>query len=333
LAEKKPENKIESKRMMSSNMKNIFRTTEFTIISVVIFIAIVMSFVTPNFATAFNIGTLIRQISFITIVAYGQTLVLITAGIDLSVGAVAALCAMVSSWLMINTSIDAYLCIVIGIALGALLGAFNGFFIAKVKINAFIITLTAGEIFAGFVMVLTKGRTIVGIPEKAVYLGQGMVGPIPLPVIYMIVIGIVLAYILRNTPFGRFIYSIGDNETAARLVGIKVDKIKIIVYMLSSSLASFAGIMFILRLSTGQPSIGAEWLLPSVTAAILGGTSLSGGQGGIVGTTFGAALMGILANAIVLLNVSPYWQRVVIGTVVLMAVVFDQLRTRRQLTT
>jgi ribose transport system permease protein len=321
---------IESKNLFFSGIKNIFKTTEFTILAAILIVAIILSIATPNFATAYNVGTLIRQISFITIVAFGQTLVLITGGIDLSVGSVAAICAMISSWLMVNTSIDAYICIIIGIIIGALIGAINGFFIAKVKINAFIITLAVGEICAGFVMVLTKGRTIVGIPKKAVFLGQGMLGPIPFPVIYMAVSAIVFAYILRNTPFGRFIYAIGDNEVAGRLVGVKIDKVKIIVYVISSALAAFSGIMFICRLSTGQPTIGEEWLLPSVTAAIIGGTSLSGGQGGVIGTLFGAALMGILTNAIVLLNVSPYWQRVVIGFVVLLAVVFDQLRMMKR---
>jgi len=314
------------KKIMFSNIKNIFRTTEFNILLAILIIVALLSIMTPNFATSYNIGTLIRQISFIAMVAFGQTLVLITAGIDLSVGAVAGLCAMISSWLMINTGIDPYICIVIGIMSGALIGSINGFFISKVKINAFIVTLAVGEISAGFILVLTKGRTMTGIPEKAVHLGQGMLGPIPFPVIYMIILAIVLVYLLRNTPFGRFIYAIGDNETAGRLVGIKVDNIKIFVYMISSAIAAFSGIIFICRLSTGQPSIGQEWLFPSVTAAILGGTSLSGGVGGIIGTLLGATLMGILNNAIVLLDVSPYWQRVFIGFIVLVAVVFDQLR-------
>ena len=325
-----PKDDIKYKSIFLSGMKNIFKSTEFTISAVVILVVIILSIATPNFMTSYNISTFIRQISFFTIVAFGQTLVLITGGIDLSVGSVAAICAMIASWLMVNTSIDAYICILIGIAIGASIGAINGLFIAKLKINAFIMTLAIGEICAGFVMVLTKGRTIIGIPQKAIFLGQGVLGRIPLPVIYMITLTIILAYILRNTPFGRFIYAIGDNESAGRLVGIKIDKVKITVYVIAGALAAFAGIMFVCRLSTGQPTIGQEWLLPSATAAIIGGTSLSGGQGGVIGTLIGAVLMGILTNAIVLLNVSSYWQKVVIGFVVLIAVVFDQLKTRKR---
>jgi ribose transport system permease protein len=310
-----------------TKFKNTFNSTETGILLVLISLAIILSIITPNFAGAYNLGVLVRQFSFVTLLAMGQTLVLLTRGIDLSVGAIAGLCGILSAWFMQVAGFDPYISVILGIIIGACCGAINGLFITKLNLNPFIVTLAMGEIFAGFIYVITEGWPITEIPKSILFLGQGMIGPIPVPAIIMVVLAIIFIYILHSTPFGRHIYAIGGNENAANLVGIRIDKTKIMVYALSGVFAASGGILMMLRLGAGQPQIGEGWLMPSITAAIIGGTSLMGGQGKIIGTVFGAALMGVLANAIVLLGVSAYWEKVVIGAVVLIAITFDRLRS------
>ncbi|MFC4600721.1 ABC transporter permease [Cohnella hongkongensis] len=312
----------------ASRIRSILKTPESGIFLVLLAICVLLTIVRPNFADSYNLGILVRQFSFVAIVALGQTLVLLKGGIDLSVGAVAGLSGILSSWLMINSGINPYICVLIGILIGAVCGAINGLFITKFNLNPFIVTLATGEIFAGFILVITKGWAIRNLPESVLYLGQGMIGPIPVPFIIMIVLTVIFMYLLKNTPFGRYIYAIGGNESAARLVGIKIDKVKISVYAISGALAALAGIIMATRLAAGQPTIGDGWLMASITAAIIGGTSLNGGEGRVIGSVIGAALMGVLANAIVLLSISAYWERVIIGLVVLAAIVLDRVRAR-----
>lgn len=306
----------------------IFNSTESGIFGVLIAMCLLLTFVAPSFADSYNMGVLVRQFSFVAIIAMGQTLVLLTRGIDLSVGAIAGLSGIISAWLMLNTGLDPYICLVLSLLFGALCGSINGLLITKLNLNPFIVTLAMGEIFFGLIMVITQGWPLSGVPQKVLFLGQGMVGPAPVPGIIMIGLGIVLIYVLTSTPIGRHIYAIGGNESAATLVGIRIDRTKIMVYALSGTFAALAGVLMMLRLGAGQPQIGEGWLMASITAAIIGGTSLMGGQGKIIGTIFGAALMGVLANAIVLLSISAYWERVIVGVVVLLAITLDQFRAK-----
>lgn len=309
-----------------SKVKNLINSTESGIFGVLILMCLILTIVTPSFADGYNLGVLVRQFSFVAILAMGQTLVLLTRGIDLSIGAIAGLTGILTAWLMVNTGINPFVCVVLGVIIGTLLGSINGILITKLNLNPFIVTLAMGEVFFGLIMVITQGWPIQGIPEKVLFLGQGMIGSAPIPGVIMVILGIILIYTLHSTPFGRHIYAIGGNESAANLVGIRIDKTKIIIYALSGGFAACAGILMMLRLGAGQPQIGEGWLMPAITAAIIGGTSLMGGQGKIIGTVLGAALMGVLANAIVLLSVSAYWERVIIGSVVLLAITFDRIR-------
>ncbi|MBA2132166.1 ABC transporter permease [Hydrogenispora sp. UU3] len=289
-----------------------------------------LTLATPSFLTAFNLGMVIRQVSFTAILALGQTLVLISGGIDLSVGAIAGLSAIVGTMMMTATGIDPYLCAFLAGLFGLFCGLLNGLLIAKIGLNPFIATLGTGEVYYGLILVLTKGYPVLGLPKKFMWLGQGMVGVVPVPVIIMILVALVVAYVLKNTPFGRYVYAIGGNEAAANLVGIKVPKIKISVYAISGFLAALSGMLYASRMAGGQPTTGQTWVMPSVTAAIIGGTSLSGGEGTILGTMVGAILMGVLTNGIVLLNISSYWERVIIGIVVILAVIIDILRNNKE---
>ena len=309
-----------------SNMKRLFRRTETGIFLVLLALCVFMAIYNPAFMSPFNMGVMLRQFSFIAIVAFGQTLVLLSGGIDLSVGSVAGLCAVIAGWLAVNLGLPPIVCIAIGLALGFCCGATSGLIISKMKISPFIVTLAMGEICAGFILVVTRGWAITGLPAFMILIGQESILYVPIPVWIMCVICIILAYVLKKVPFGRYVYALGGNESAAQLVGIKVAKVKMLVFGLSGMLAALSGILLMGRLASAQPTVGAGWVMPTVTAAIIGGTSLSGGEGGVVGTLIGAALMGVLTSAIVLFGISAYWERVIIGSVVLAAVAIDRMR-------
>jgi ribose transport system permease protein len=177
------------------------------------------------------------------------------------------------------------------------------------------------------VLVITEGYTISGISGGVLFLGQGMLGPIPVPILIFILLALILTYVLKSTPFGRELYAIGGNSAAARLVGIRVNSKKRTVYALSGMLAAFGGVMIACRYNAGQPTIGDSWVMSSITAAVIGGTSMNGGVGSMMGTIIGALLMQLLSNSIVMLNVSQYWEQVMTGGVVLIAVSIDALRS------
>ncbi|MFA5659766.1 MAG: ABC transporter permease [Oscillospiraceae bacterium] len=297
---------------------------------VLIILCAVIGFIKPEFLSQYNISTLSRTISFTTIVAFGQTLVLLTGGIDLSVAGIAGMSGITAAWLMVNTSIPPLVCIVMILVLAFLCGSLNGILITKMRMVPFVVTLATGAIFTGVIYVITKGSPIMGIPKSATKLGQGMLFKvIPYPAIAMIILGIIGIYALKFTPFGRYIYGVGGNPNAARIAGIKVDKVTTMVYGLSSSLAAVAGILMTCRLGTAQPTVGADWVMPSVTAACIGGTSLAGGRGSIIGAIVGGTFMGVISNAIVILQISPYWEKVITGLVILAAIAIDRVKAMR----
>ncbi|MCC8180498.1 MAG: ABC transporter permease [Planctomycetes bacterium] len=306
--------------------RRLFAFRESGILLGLIALCALLTIFTTTFLTQYNLATVARQASFVGIVAFGQTLVLLTGGIDLSVGSMAGLSAILCTLLMTTLQMSAETAIILGLLIGTCFGIINGLLVAKVKINPFIVTLAMGEIFAGAILVITEGYPVLGLPKSFRHLGQGQLWSIPIPILIMVAAAIIFSYLLRNTPFGRGIYAIGGNRNASRLVGIRVDRTIIAVYAMSGLLASFAGIIYASRINAGQATIGASWVMPCITAAIIGGTSLSGGEGSIVGTLFGSLFMGILANGIVLMGVSSYWERIIIGVVVILAMIIDVLR-------
>jgi ribose transport system permease protein len=311
-------------------IKSFNKSTAGVVLLVTIAITLLVHLTTSNFYTVYNLSTLIRQVSFTIIVAFGQTLVLISGGIDLSVASIAAICSMTVALLMTKTQIDPFVCIMIALAFGLLLGAINGWFIHRLKLSPFIVTLATGAILKGVVYVVTKGMPLVGIPPKAAVIGQGeLFGMLPYPAIIMFVIFIILLIMLKFTSFGRHIFAIGGNENAANIVGVRIGRVKIMTYALSGLLASSAGVVMVMRLASSQVNIGENWVMPSVTAAILGGTSMSGGAGGVSGTIVGGLLMGVIATSITLLGVSSYWETIVTGGVVLIAVAIDAIRRNK----
>lgn len=298
------------------------------ILVALIALMLVLSLATDNFLSSYNMSVVARQAAFVGLVALGQTLVLLVGGIDLSVGAAAGLSAIVGSLLLTVFGVHPYLVIPLTMLFGLSLGFINGFFVAGLRLNPFIVTLATWEIFAGITMVLTKGYPIRPLGETFQYFGKGELFSVPIPVLLFIVSGGFLIWMLTQTRFGRNIFAVGGNREAAVLVGIRAKMIEFLVFGLAGMFAALAGILFASRMDAGQPSVGEGWLMGAITAAILGGTSLRGGQGSIVGTMLGAMLLTVLANGTVLLNVSGFWQRVIVGCVVLIAVLVDLFRRR-----
>ena len=291
-------------------------------------LVLALSLATDNFLSSFNVSLVIRTAAFVGLVALGQTLVLLVGGIDLSLGAGAGLSAIVGAIALTQWGLHPWLVIPFTMAFGFFLGAINGIFVSLLRLNPFIVTLATWEIFAGLTLVITKGYPIRPLGESFMVFGKGEIFGIPVPVFVFIAAALFLIWMLTQTRFGRNIFAVGGNRDAAVLAGIPAWRVEFIAYGLSGMLASMAGILFASRMDGAQPSVGEGWLMGAITAAILGGTSLRGGQGSIVGTVLGALLLTVLANGTVLMNVSGFWQRVIVGAVVLLAVLVDLLRRR-----
>lgn len=287
-------------------------------------IVIILSLLSPNFLTLSNMLNILRQVSINALIAFGMTFVILTGGIDLSVGSILALAAALSAGMLVS-GVDPILVILIGLLAGAAMGAFNGILITKGKIAPFIATLATMTIFRGLTLVYTDGRPITGMESDFFrMIGAGYLFVIPLPVIWMMFSFAVLYFLLKKTTFGRHVYAIGGNEEASRLSGLKVDQIKIYVYSLTGLLSALAGIILTSRLDSAQPNAGFTYELDAIAAVVLGGTSLAGGRGWIVGTIIGALIIGVLNNGLNLLNVSSFYQQVVKGMVILLAVLLDR---------
>ena len=268
-----------------------------------------MFFLTDRFFTANNLSNVGRQVSMNAILSVGMTMVIISGGIDLSVGAIVAMSGVVCAEIISKTG-QVVLAILAALLIGILVGFINGILIAKTQIAPFIITLSSCSICSGIV-------------------GQGSLAIIPIPFLVMLFIFILAAFLMNRTKFGRYVYAIGGNEKASIVAGIQVIKIKTMVYVLCGFLAALAGVIYTSRLSSGTPSLGEGYEMDAITAAVIGGASLSGGSGGIWGTLIGAIIIGVIKNALNLLQVNSYYQDIVTGAVVLAAVLFDRfIQTR-----
>jgi ribose transport system permease protein len=297
-----------------------------SLIGLVLLIGIV-SILNPAFLSGKNILNILRQTSVNAIIAAGMTFVILTGGIDLSVGSILAISGAVCASLMVNGQ-NMILAVIIAIIIGGVFGTLNGFIISKGKLQPFIATLATMTILRGVTMVFTDGKPItLGSGDLAISfskIGGGTILGIPTPVIIMIVVFVVSAYILSNTKMGRYTYALGSNEEATKLSGLNTDKIKIWVYTISGILAAVAGIILTSRLYSAQPTAGNGYELDAIAAVVLGGTSLTGGKGKISGTIIGALIIGVLSNALNMLDVSSYYQMMVKGVVILIAVLLDR---------
>jgi len=288
------------------------------------FIGLIIAFsiLSERFFTISNMLIVMRQTSIVAFLAVGMSFVILGAGIDLSVGSVLAFSGAVGAGVMQNGGV--FLGVLAGLALGTALGVFNGIVITKLKIPAFIATLAMMAIARGGTLVYTDGRPITGLPSSFAFLGRGYIGNVPFPIILMLII-FILAYIfLKLTRFGRYVYATGGNINAARASGIKVDNVIISTFAISGFLSGLTGMVLASRLNSAQPTAGMGYELDAIAAVVLGGTNLFGGEGELWGTLVGAFIMGILNNGLNMLNVSSFYQQVVKGIVILIAVTVAQ---------
>ncbi|MCH4826047.1 MAG: ribose ABC transporter permease [Planococcus sp. (in: firmicutes)] len=292
---------------------------------------LIMSIITilnPDFISVSNLMNVLRQVSINALIAFGMTFVILTGGIDLSVGSTLALTGAVTAGLMAS-GVDPIFAMLLGLLLGAVLGAINGIIIAKGKVAPFIATLATMTIYRGLTLVYTDGRPISGLGDSLTFqmLGKGYFLGIPIPVVTMIISFAILYFILKKTTFGRRVYAVGGNEEASILSGINADRIKIYVYSLLGLLAAVASLILTSRLNSAQPTAGEMFELDAIAAVVLGGTSLTGGRGWIVGTLIGALIIGVLNNGLNLIGVTSFFQQVVKGAVILLAVLLDRKKT------
>jgi ribose transport system permease protein len=323
------------------NKKNYRQTLSRLQSLIALFIlCLVISLLSDKFLTATNIWNVMRQISVNICISVGMTLVVLTAGIDLSVGSVLALCGAITASLLKNgieiPSSNLFIgftmlgATVAGLIVGSLLGWFNGWTITKIKVPPFVATLAMLTIARGLTMLWTKGFPISNLGENFAWLGTGWLLGIPLPVWISGIIVFIATVITNKTKLGRYIYAIGGNENAAALSGINIKKVKIAVYTIAGALAAIGGVLVTSRLDAAQPNAGIGYELDSIAAVVIGGTSLSGGRGSVLGTVLGAIIIGVLNNGLVLLNVSPFWQQVVKGLVILVAVMIDKVNAKNE---
>ncbi|MFC3780952.1 ribose ABC transporter permease [Bacillus chungangensis] len=319
---------------MLLEVKKLFKTNSQSILKKIgpliglLLIVIIISIMSPSFLTLNNLLNVLRQVSINALIAFGMTFVILTGGIDLSVGSTLALSGAVTAGLMAGGT-DPILAMLIGLILGAILGAINGIIITKGKVAPFIATLATMTIYRGLTLVYTEGKPISGLGDSAAFkmLGKGYFLGIPVPVLTMAIAFGVLYFLLKKTTFGRRVYAVGGNEEASRLSGISVDRVKIYVYALTGMLAALSSLILTSRLNSAQPTAGSMFELDAIAAVVLGGTSLTGGRGWIVGTLIGAMIIGVLNNGLNLIGVSSFFQQVVKGAVILVAVLLDRKKT------
>jgi ribose transport system permease protein len=291
-------------------------------------IFIVFSSLNENFLSINNILNIIVQSAIIAIIAVGQTMVILTSGIDLSVGSIVGAVGIVIGLLMV-AGYSIPIAILVGVVTGAILGSINGLIITYGRVPAFITTLGMMGMARGFGLALNEGKPVAGLPMAFEKIASTRVWGIPSFVFYTIIIYVIMFVVLERTKFGRHIYAIGGNRDAARLSGVKVKVVELFVYVLSGLFAGFGSVLLTARLNYATPVAGANYELDTIAAVVIGGTALSGGQGKVIGTLVGALMLGILRNGLTILNVSSFFQQIIIGAVIIVAVFADKVNEKK----
>ncbi len=303
-------------------IKNIAGTQVGIVTALVAEVAL-FSLLSPHFLTADNLLNVSLQVSISAIIAAGMTMVILTGGIDLSVGSLVAFVGVLCTMVLQSTS-SLPMAIVVGLLAGMASGAVAGVFVTRFRITPFIVTLALMTVWRGFAFILTDARPVWDLPESFGTFGAGRLLGIPVPTIVMVVVFLAGHVVLTRTKFGRYVYAVGGNAEAARLAGIRTNRILFSVYLLCGALTAVSGILLASRLNSGQPNAGLMYELDVIAAVVVGGTSLQGGRGTIIGTFVGSMLIGVLRNGLNLLNVDSYVQQVVVGGVILLAVLMDR---------
>lgn len=310
--------------------KSRFSISQVFVYLILLFVIVFFSIMSQSFMTSRNILNICRQVSMIGICSVGMTMVLLTGGIDISVGSIIALSGVVAAKLIAENMWPIFPAMVVGVVIGVICGIISGVMVAKFDVPALIATLAMQSIARGIAFILTQGIPVYGLPEQIRVLGQGYFLNIPIPVYIMVLMFFIGWWLLEQTTFGRYVYAIGGNEEVARLSGINVMMRKLQIYAFSGFFAGLSGIIMLSRVNSGQPNTSEGFEMDVITAAVLGGVSVAGGQGKIVNVIAGVLIMGMLGNGMTLMNLDEYWQWVTRGAVLLFAVAFDNWSRKRQ---
>ena len=309
-----------------NSILNIFKRSNMTAIGMVLIIMFVIACIgSPYFLDVYNIQSLLRDLAIIGMIGIAQSLLLLVGELDLSVGKIATLCGILSGMLMIYAKINPWLALICGLIFGIIFGLLNGLIITKLRLNSMVATIGMQGVYGGINLVLTKGKAITGIPEQIQFLGKGSLGIVPMPFIFCIIVLLLVLFLVKKTKTGRYIYAIGNSREAATILGIKVDKIRVFIYVAVGLISSLAGLLYVCRLGSAQSTLGESWPMNSIAASVIGGVSLNGGIGNPAGALIGAAIISIISNMIVLFGVNAYWQQAVSGIVVVLAISFSSI--------
>lgn len=301
---------------------NFSSLRELLLVGVVIVLCIVWTILNPQFISFNNISNILRQGSYIAIAAVGMTLVIIIGEIDLSAGSLVCASGLVGAYVCKNTN-SVLLAVLTALIVGVVVGAINGVLCAIGKLPGFIASLASMTVLRGLAYIVTGGNSVVWGNENFTKIGTGYLGAIPIPVIIMVIVIIFGVVLTTKTRFGRYVYAVGGNMESSRWSGIAVEKVKIIVYMIMGVLTAIAGLIITTRLGSGQPSAGLNFEMDCITAAVVGGTSMSGGRGKIIGTVVGVLLLTVLTNGMTLVGMNTYWQQVLKGVIIVVSVLAD----------
>ncbi len=316
------------RNILNKNKKGGQGISKFAIWIALIVLMVFFSVASSGFLTSTNLFNILRQVAVNGIAAVGMTMVIITGGIDISVGAIMGV-ASVGCATVMNLGVHPVAAVLVVVAAGLLIGLFNGFFVHEIQLPPMIATLAVQTILRGSTYIISGGLPVYGLPDGFTVIGQGYVGPVPVPVIIMVICFVAGWFILEKTSFGRYIYGVGSNSEASRLSGISVRKVIYGVYGMCGMFSAIAGIVLLSRVNSGQPKAGEGYEMDIITAVVLGGVSTSGGEGKIINVVVGLLLIGVLLNGMVLMNISDYYQRVVKGIVLLLAISYDRLSQKR----
>jgi hypothetical protein len=309
-----------------NSILNIFKRSNMTAIGMVLIIMFVIACIgSPYFLDVYNIQSLLRDLAIIGMIGIAQSLLLLVGELDLSVGKIATLCGILSGMLMIYAKINPWLALICGLIFGIFFGLLNGLIITKLRLNSMVATIGMQGVYGGINLVLTKGKAITGIPEQIQFLGKGSLGIVPMPFIFCIIVLVLVLFLVKKTKTGRYIYAIGNSREAATILGIKVDQIRVFIYVVVGLISSLAGLLYVCRLGSAQSTLGESWPMNSIAASVIGGVSLNGGIGNPAGALIGAAIISIISNMIVLFGVNAYWQQAVSGIVVVLAISFSSI--------
>jgi len=318
------------KKKSSVDLKAKFNefSKKYGMVIILLLMVLGISSIKPIFLKSANIINIFKQVSVIGTLAYGVTLIIISEGIDLSSGSVVALVGVVSASIATMGG-SVILAILVGLLAGAICGAINGTIIAKTGIPPFIATLGMMTVARGVALLYSGGKPVGHINPDFLFIGAGNIGWLPVSVIIFLSMGVASHILLRKTKFGKTIYALGGNEKAALICGINVSKVKILIYTYAGLMSAIGGLILTARISSGSPTAGVSYELDAIASAVIGGTSLSGGVGLISGTIIGALIIGVLNNGLMLLGVSPYWQQIIKGMIIVGAVVLDATKNKK----